>query len=144
MPKKQTQEYKEKGKLVSNPAPQITTQTMKTHGIRRLCQTIDAARPRVGLREQKGAISWGSLLLSSQGCFIINSLLIVSRNARFSNAPQSHLWDKWDALNVIKSLSAKSRGWGCLEGASRPGQQLSRITASSLVLFLSGAQERLY
>lgn len=57
MPKKQTQEFKEKGKLVSNPAPQITTQTMKTHEIRRLFQTIDAARPMVDLREQKGALS---------------------------------------------------------------------------------------
>ena len=26
MPRKQTQEFKEKGKLVSSPAPQITTQ----------------------------------------------------------------------------------------------------------------------
>ena len=80
MPKKQTQEFKEKGKLVSNPAPQITTRTMKTHEIRRFLQTKDAARPRADLREQKGAIPWGSLLLSSQGCFITSSLLIVSGN----------------------------------------------------------------
>lgn len=51
MPKKQTQEFKEKGKFVSNPAPQITTRTMKTHEIRRLFQTKDAAKPRVDLRE---------------------------------------------------------------------------------------------
>ena len=57
MPKKQTQEFKEKGKLVSNRAPQITTQTMKTHEI----QTKDAARPRLDLREQKGASSDVSL-----------------------------------------------------------------------------------
>ena len=80
MPERQTQEFKEKGKLVSNHAPQITTGTMKTHEIRRLSQTKDAAGPRVDLREQKGTSSCVSLLPSSQSCFIISSLLIVSRN----------------------------------------------------------------
>lgn len=51
MPKKQTQEFKEKGKLVSNHAPQITTRTVKPHEVRRLFQRKDAARPGTELRE---------------------------------------------------------------------------------------------